>query len=256
MARIYSWNVNGIRAAARKGFFDVLTNSDADIFCVQETKAQPDQLSEDFIIPDGYHSYWSSAERKGYSGVAVFARTEPLSVSRMEIPRFDSEGRALILEYPDFTLIGAYFPNSQEGGRRLDYKLDFCNTIHGICDELDAAGKHIVLCGDYNIAHKPIDLANPKQNEKNAGYLPEEREWMETFTGAGYLDTFRMFNSEPGHYSWWTYRANARARNIGWRIDYHCVNGAAAPRVKSADILPEIYGSDHCPVVLELDEPQ
>ncbi|MFO7780057.1 MAG: exodeoxyribonuclease III, partial [Spirochaetia bacterium] len=124
MARIYSWNVNGIRAAARKGFFDVLTNSNADIFCVQETKAQPDQLSEDFISPDGYHSYWSSAERKGYSGVAVFSRTEPLSVSRMEIPRFDSEGRALILEYPDFTLIGAYFPNSQEGGRRLDYKLD------------------------------------------------------------------------------------------------------------------------------------
>ncbi len=253
MARIYSWNVNGIRAAARKGFFDVLINSDADIFCVQETKAQPDQLSEDFIAPDGYHSYWSSAERKGYSGVAVFSRTEPLSVSRMEIPRFDSEGRALILEYPDFTLIGAYFPNSQEAGRRLDYKLDFCDSMRGICDELDAAGKHIVLCGDYNIAHKPIDLANPKQNEKNAGYLPEEREWMETFTGAGYLDTFRMFNTEPGHYSWWTYRANARARNIGWRIDYHCVNGAAASRVKSAGILPEIYGSDHCPVVLELE---
>jgi exodeoxyribonuclease-3 len=253
MARIYSWNVNGIRAAARKGFFDVLTNSNADIFCVQETKAQPEQLSEDFIAPDGYHSYWSSAERKGYSGVAVFSRTEPLSVSRMEIPRFDSEGRALILEYPDFTLIGAYFPNSQEGGRRLDYKLDFCDSMRAICDELDTAGKHIVLCGDYNIAHKPIDLANPKQNEKNAGYLPEEREWMETFTGAGYLDTFRMFNTEPGHYSWWTYRANARARNIGWRIDYHCVNGAAASRVKSAGILPEIYGSDHCPVVLELE---
>jgi exodeoxyribonuclease-3 len=253
MARIYSWNVNGIRAAARKGFFDVLTNSNADIFCVQETKAQPDQLSEDFIAPDGYHSYWSSAERKGYSGVAVFSRTEPRSVSRMEIPRFDSEGRALILEYPNFTLIGAYFPNSQEGGRRLDYKLDFCDSMREICDELDTAGKHIVLCGDYNIAHKPIDLANPKQNEKNAGYLPEEREWMETFTGAGYLDTFRMFNSEPGHYSWWTYRANARARNIGWRIDYHCVNGAAGSRVKSAGILPEIYGSDHCPVVLELE---
>jgi exodeoxyribonuclease-3 len=253
MARIYSWNVNGIRAAARKGFFNVLTNSNADIFCVQETKAQPEQLSEDFIAPDGYHSYWSSAERKGYSGVAVFSRTEPLSVSRMEIPRFDSEGRALILEYPDFTLIGAYFPNSQEGGRRLDYKLDFCDSMRAICDELDTAGKHIVLCGDYNIAHKPIDLANPKQNEKNAGYLPEEREWMETFTGAGYLDTFRMFNTEPGHYSWWTYRANARARNIGWRIDYHCVNGAAASRVKSAGILPEIYGSDHCPVVLELE---
>jgi len=253
MARIYSWNVNGIRAAARKGFFDVLTNSNADIFCVQETKAQPDQLSEDFIAPDGYHSYWSSAERKGYSGVAVFSRTEPRSVSRMEIPRFDSEGRALVLEYPDFTLIGAYFPNSQEGGRRLDYKLDFCDSMREICDQLDTAGKHIVLCGDYNIAHKPIDLANPKQNEKNAGYLPEEREWMETFTGAGYLDTFRMFNSEPGHYSWWTSRANARARNIGWRIDYHCVNGAAASRVRSAGILPEIYGSDHCPVVLELE---
>ncbi|MFP4374016.1 MAG: exodeoxyribonuclease III [Spirochaetaceae bacterium] len=253
MVRIYSWNVNGIRAAARKGFFDVLAGSDADVFCVQETKARPEQLTEDFINPDGYRSYWSSAERKGYSGVAVFSRTEPISVSRMEIPRFDEEGRALILEYPDFVLITAYFPNSQEGGRRLDYKLDFCNSMHGICDELDRAGKHVVLCGDYNIAHKAIDLANPKQNENNAGYLPEERAWMETFTGAGYLDTFRMFNSEPGHYSWWTYRANARARNIGWRIDYHCVNGAARSRVGNAAILPDIYGSDHCPVVLELE---
>ncbi len=253
MVRIYSWNVNGIRAAARKGFFDVLAGSDADVFCVQETKARPEQLTEDFINPDGYRSYWSSAERKGYSGVAVFSRTEPISVSRMEIPRFDEEGRALILEYPDFVLITAYFPNSQEGGRRLDYKLDFCNSMHGICDELDRAGKHVVLCGDYNIAHKAIDLANPKQNENNAGYLPEERAWMETFTGAGYLDTFRMFNSEPGHYSWWTYRANARARNIGWRIDYHCVNGAARSRVANAAILPDIYGSDHCPVVLELE---
>lgn len=253
MTRIYSWNVNGIRACARKGFFDVLTNSNADIFCIQETRAQPDQLSEDFIEPDGYHSYWSSAERKGYSGVAVYTREKPLSVSRMEIERFDSEGRALFLEYPEFTLITAYFPNSQEGGKRLGYKLDFCDNIRKICDELTDAGKTVVLGGDFNIAHKPIDLANPKENEKNAGFLPEERTWMDQFTGAGYLDTFRMFNSQPNNYTWWTYRANARERNVGWRIDYHCVNGASRERVKHAEILPHIYGSDHCPVLVEID---
>jgi exodeoxyribonuclease-3 len=253
MARIYSWNVNGIRACAKKGFFDVLEQSEADIFCVQETKAQPEQLSEDFTDPPGYHSYWSSAERKGYSGVAVYSREEPLSVSRMEVSRFDSEGRTLILEYPEVTLIGAYFPNSQEGGRRLDYKLDYCETMRGICDELTAAGRTVVVCGDFNIAHKPIDLANPKQNEKNAGYLPEEREWMETFTTSGYVDSFRVFNTEPGNYTWWTYRANARARNVGWRIDYHCVDQASRNRVRSSEILPEIYGSDHCPVRIEID---
>jgi exodeoxyribonuclease-3 len=253
MARIYSWNVNGIRACARKGFFDVLRDSDADIFCVQETKAQPEQLSDDFLEPEGYRTYWASADRRGYSGVAVYTRSEPLAVARMEIPRFDSEGRALILEYPSLVLITAYFPNSQDAGRRLDYKLDFCESMRGICDNLDRMGKHVVLCGDYNIAHKPIDLANPRQNEKNAGYLPEERGWMETFTTAGYVDTFRMFTSDPGHYTWWTYRANARERNIGWRIDYHCVNAAARTRVTSSDIRPEIYGSDHCPVVLQID---
>ena len=253
MPLIYSWNVNGIRACARKGFFDVLESSGADIFCVQETKAQPEQLNEDFTEPEGYHSYWSSADRKGYSGVAVYTKERPLSVSHMEIARFDVEGRTLLLEYPDFTLVSAYFPNSQEGGKRLDYKLDYCETMHGICDELSSDGRTVVVCGDYNIAHKPIDLANPKQNEKNAGYLPEEREWMTTFTSAGYRDTFRMFNTEPGHYTWWTYRANARARNVGWRIDYHCVDGPSEDRVKKADIHPDIYGSDHCPISLELD---
>lgn len=252
MARIYSWNVNGIRACARKGFFDVLNNSEADIFCIQETRAQPDQLSKDFIQPDGFHSYWSSAERKGYSGVAVYTRLEPLSVSTMGIDRFDSEGRALILEYPEFILITAYFPNSQEGGKRLDYKLDFCTTIRKMCDEFAAGGRTVVLNGDFNIAHKLIDLANPKQNENNAGFLPEERAWMDEFTNAGYLDTFRMFNSQPNNYTWWTYRANARERNVGWRIDYHCVDGASRDQVKTSGILPHIYGSDHCPVMVEI----
>ncbi|MFP4638110.1 MAG: exodeoxyribonuclease III [Spirochaetaceae bacterium] len=252
MARLYSWNVNGIRACARKGFFDVLRDSDADVFCVQETRAHPEQLNADFTDPDGYHSYWSSAERRGYSGVAVYTREEPRSVSYMDIPRFDAEGRVLVLEYPRFTLITAYFPNSQEGGRRLDYKLDFCSNMQRICDELAGGGRDVVLCGDFNIAHTPIDLANPKQNEGNAGYLPEEREWMDTFTGAGYLDTFRMFNSEPGNYTWWTYRARARERNVGWRIDYHCINGRARERVLQSEILSHIYGSDHCPVMLEI----
>jgi exodeoxyribonuclease-3 len=252
--RVVSWNVNGIRAAARKGFFDVLTQLDADVFCLQEVKAQPDQLSEDFIRPDGYSSYWAPAERKGYSGVAVYVRREPEAVHRMEIPRFDDEGRALVLEYPGLILVSAYFPNSQDAGKRLDYKLDFCNTTLELLNRQVAGGRDVLLSGDYNIAHTPIDLENPKANENNAGYLPEEREWMSTFLDAGYVDTFRMFNEKPRNYTWWSYRARARERNVGWRIDYHCVNQAARDRVRASKLLPEIHGSDHCPILIELDE--
>jgi exodeoxyribonuclease-3 len=171
----------------------------------------------------------------------------------MGIKRFDDEGRVQVLEYPAFTVINAYFPNSQEAGARLEYKLDFCNSLLSFAKKLVKQGKNILICGDYNIAHTAIDLARPKQNEQNAGYLPEEREWMDKFIRAGFVDTFRVFTPGPGHYSWWSYRANARANNVGWRIDYHCVNQAFQPKVLGAEILTTVHGSDHCPVLVRLD---
>jgi exodeoxyribonuclease III len=253
MRRILSWNVNGIRSIAKKGLLDWLHHESPDILCMQETKASPSQLSQDLLEPHGYQAYWSPAEKPGYSGVAVYTRERPLLVEPMGIPRFDAEGRFLLLEYADFTLITAYFPNSQDGGRRIDYKIDFCESMQALCDELDSAGRRFVLCGDYNIAHRPIDLARPRQNEQTAGYLPEERAWMDRFTAAGYVDTFRMYNSEGGHYTWWSYVTRGRERNVGWRIDYHCVNPAAAGLVAASGMLSHVMGSDHCPIEITLN---
>lgn len=252
MTRIASWNVNGIRAAEKKGLYSWLQERKPDMLCIQETKAQPEQLSSVFHEQDGYRVYFLSAERKGYSGVALYTRQEPLSIGNIGIDDFDREGRVMVAEYPDFILINAYFPNSQPEGARLSYKLEFCEAVHDYCDGLVSEGKEIVLCGDYNIAHTPIDLANPKSNEKNPGYLPEEREWMDTFTGAGYIDTFRLFEKEGGHYTWWSYRFKAREKNVGWRIDYHCISPGLKDRTASAEILSEVYGSDHCPIELSL----
>jgi exodeoxyribonuclease III len=253
MKQILSWNVNGIRAAAKKGFASWLQDVSPDVLCVQETKAQPDQVPPEVAQPEGYHVYWSSAEKKGYSGVAIFSKEEPVSVDRMGIDRFDDEGRLLQLEYPEYTLITAYFPNSQNAGKRLDYKVDFCSSLKDICDRHTAAGKNLVLCGDYNISHKPIDLARPKENENSAGYLPEERAWMDEFIGSGYVDTFRMFNQEGGNYTWWSMITKGRERNVGWRLDYHCVNPQAAKLVRSAEIHADVMGSDHCPVSVTLE---
>jgi exodeoxyribonuclease-3 len=255
MKTILSWNVNGIRAIEKKGMLSVITAAAPDILCMQETKIQEDQLTEALAPPEGYRGYWCSAVKKGYSGVAVFAREKPLSVSRLGDSRFDDEGRVLVLEYPGFTLINAYFPNSQEEGARIAYKVDFCDTLMDYAQNLVGKGKNLVICGDYNIAHKPIDLTNPKANEKNPGYLPEERAWMEKFITSGFADTFRMFNTEPGQYSWWSYRFKAREKNIGWRIDYHCVNDAFRTKVKAAGILSGVMGSDHCPVSVTLNLP-
>ena len=258
--RIISWNVNGIRAIEKKGFTDWLGKESPDILCLNETKAEPGQLSPDLISPQskegggGYKSFWASAKKKGYSGVALYSKTEPQDVRFLGKPEFDDEGRVLVAEYPDFTLIAAYFPNSQDAGARLDYKLAFCGEMLRLCNSLAKKGRHFLLCGDYNIAHTSIDLARPKQNEKSAGYLPQEREWMDTFTQAGYTDTFRHFHpGEPDHYTWWSYWGEARARNVGWRIDYHCVDRAFLPQVKSSIIRPDVTGSDHCPVEIVLD---
>jgi len=251
---IVSWNVNGIRAAEKKGLLEYMMKEAADIVCLQETKAKPEQLTEELITPDGYTSYFSSAVKAGYSGVAVYTRTVPLSVAPLGIAEYDNEGRALAVEYPDFVLINGYFPNSQNEGARLDYKLGYCDAVLSLCDSLVKSGKNVVVCGDYNIAHKPIDLARPKQNEGSPGYLPEERAWMTKYLDAGYTDTFRMFNSEGENYTWWSYRTRGRERNVGWRLDYFCVNEGFSRRVKSSEIRSEVMGSDHCPVVLELSD--
>jgi len=253
MKRIISWNVNGVRAVAKKGFTEWFQAEQPDILCLQETKANPNQLTNELTAPEGYHAYFSSAERKGYSGVAVYSKEKPREVAEMGVKRFDDEGRVLHVAFDSFSLITAYFPNSQPEGRRLDYKLDFCDSMRSTCASITAEGRPLVLCGDYNIAHKPIDLARPKPNEGNPGYLPEERAWMDHFVSSGYTDTFRMFESEGGHYTWWSYVSRGRERNIGWRIDYHTVNEHAKPLVRAAGIMSHVMGSDHCPVDLSLD---
>lgn len=258
MKTVLSWNVNGIRAAEKKGFIEWLSSAAPDVLCLQETKAHPNQLPEHLISPilagGTWKSWWSSAKKAGYSGTAIYSKIEPLNISTLGISEFDDEGRVLMADFNDVTIISAYFPNSQEAGARLGYKLEFCHAIKETCDNLRAHGRNIILSGDYNIAHKPIDLAHPKTNENNPGYLPEERAWMDDFTAAGYVDTFRQFCSAPSHYSWWSYRFKAREKNVGWRIDYHCVNPEFAPKVRSAQILPDVYGSDHCPVTLTYED--
>jgi exodeoxyribonuclease-3 len=259
MTRVFSWNVNGIRACAGKGLFDWLAAESPDVLCLQETKANPDQLTADFLSPsDGkggnYKTYWASAKRKGYSGVAIISKAEPKSISFLGSAAYDEEGRALVADFGAYVLVSAYFPNSQDAGARLGYKLGFCDAILSLCDGVVASGRHVVVAGDYNIAHTPIDLANPKSNEGNPGYLPEERAWMTKYLGAGYSDSFRRFNAEPGQYTWWTYRVpGARERNIGWRLDYHCVDEGLLGAVKAAAIHPAVMGSDHCPVSIDLD---
>jgi exodeoxyribonuclease-3 len=249
--KFISWNVNGLRAIEKKGFVDIIYKLDADIISLQEIKALPDQLPESVRNLEGYGAYWHSAKRKGYAGVCIYTRIKPLNVIYgMDIPEYDQEGRVLTLEFEDFFLVNAYFPNAQHGLLRIDFKLQFNHEIHNFLNRL-AEKKSVVICGDLNVAHKPIDLANPKQNEKNPGYSVPEREWMDTFTGTGYIDTFRKFNQDPEHYTWWSYRFNARPRNIGWRIDYFCVDPASENRVKDADILDHVLGSDHCPVSLD-----
>jgi exodeoxyribonuclease-3 len=256
--KFVSWNVNGIRALEKKGFISTLPEFDADIICLQETKAQPEQLSEELKNIPGYTSYWHSAERKGYSGVAFYSRIEPIAVHYgLGDPEFDCEGRVLTLEFDSFFLINIYFPNSGDQLKRLDYKLRFNQRLTVFAKELEAR-KVVILCGDFNVAHKEIDLKNPKTNIKNAGFTPEERAWMDTFVEAGYVDTFRIFNQEPDQYTWWSYRFSARSKNIGWRIDYFCVDQVAKTKVKSAAILKDVLGSDHCPVELLYlaDKPQ
>lgn len=246
-----TWNVNGLRSVTGKGFMKWFEESDLDFVCLQEIKAKAEQLSEDVRYPRGYHSFFFSAEKPGYSGVAIYAKREPLAVREgIGMPQFDGEGRVLELEYKDFDLISAYFPNSQRDHARLPYKLAFLRAIQDRLEAKRAAGRHVLICGDFNIAHKEIDLKNPKSNRNNAGFLPEERAWLDGFTQAGWIDAFREFEKGPDHYTWWSNRPGVRERNIGWRLDYFFVNPEFRDRLKAASHAPHVMGSDHCPVLL------
>ena len=251
--RLFSWNVNGIRACAERGFLRWFEAQAADVVCLQEIKARPEQLDEELRRPLGYHAVWHPARRPGYSGVALFSRRSPLAVREgIGNPEIDREGRVLVAEYRGFVLVNAYFPNSQRDHARLGFKLKFCNVMLRFLNRLRRGGKKVIVCGDFNIAHTEIDLRNPKSNQDNAGFLPEERAWLDRFTKHGYIDAFRHFCDEPEHYTWWSYRAGVRERNIGWRIDHFFVGPELRRRMRSAFHQPEVLGSDHCPIGLEL----
>ena len=252
--KLISWNVNGIRAAAQKGYLEWFIAEQPDILCLQETKAHPEQVPPELAAPDGYDAQWNSARRRGYSGVATFSKIKPLEIRKgLDVPEFDLEGRIIESHYENFVLINAYFPNGQRDHGRVPFKLEFSDRVLARCEDLKKQGKNIIICGDYNTAHKEIDLTYPKANQKTTGFLPHERAWIDKFIAHGYIDTFRQFNSEPENYTWWTYRLNARERNIGWRIDYFFVSENMLGNVKDAFILPEVMGSDHCPVGIEIE---
>ena len=250
---IVSWNINGIRSAFKKGFLEWLKTEVPDILCLQETKAHPEQIEKQRSQLDNYHTFWNYPETKGYSGVATFTRKEPAFVRKgFAAPQFDSEGRVLITEFPEFILYNVYFPNGKMGPERLQYKLDFYDAFLEHIDLLKNQGRRLIICGDYNTAHKEIDIARPKQNEKLSGFLPIEREWMDKLIDHGYIDTFRHFNNEPHQYTWWDAKTNSRARNVGWRIDYFFVTENVLPSISSAFIMPDVMGSDHCPIGITL----
>lgn len=249
--KLISWNVNGLRACVRKGFLDYFKDIDADIFCVQETKLQEGQIDLDL---EGYYDYWNYAEKKGYSGTAVFTKEKPLSVKYgLGIEEHDNEGRVITLEFEKFYLVNVYTPNSQRELTRLDYRMTWEDEFRSYLQQLDK-DKPVILCGDLNVAHKEIDLKNPKTNRRNAGFTDEERGKMTELLGSGFIDTFRYFYPDKEEaYSWWSYMRKSRDRNVGWRIDYFIVSERLKDNLKDAEIHSEVLGSDHCPVVLEIE---
>jgi len=251
--KLLSWNVNGIRAVDRKGALAWFLNEKPSILCLQETKAHQDQVPPALQSVDGYHIYFTAAERKGYSGVGLYTSVKPKAVHHgFGVEEFDREGRTIIAEYDKFTLLNVYFPNGKASKERLAYKMAFYEVFLDHINLRRDRGEKIVFCGDVNTAHKEIDLARPKENEKVSGFLPEEREWMDRLVDNGYVDTLRMFSAEPGQYSWWDMKSRSRERNVGWRIDYFFASENLCKNVKAGFILPEIEGSDHCPVGMEL----
>lgn len=253
--RILCWNVNGIRAIWKKGFPEWFDKEQPDILCIQETKAQPDQLGEDIKNFKDYKSYFFSAEKKGYSGVAVWTRQEPIRVSTgFSNPYFDMEGRVIEMEFPGFVLFNVYFPNGGRGPERVKYKLDFYDSLFQRTEQLRKEGKNVIVCGDYNTAHKEIDLARPKENSTVSGFLPEERAWIDRIIGMDYIDIFREYNKEPGQYTYWDQITRARLRNVGWRIDYYMISKEMRDKISNAAIHMDVQGSDHCPIELIVKE--
>ena len=251
MKRMISWNVNGIRACVGKGFLESFAALDADIFCLQETKVQEGQLD---LAPEGYHCYWNYAEKKGYSGTAIFTKEEPIAVfCGMDIQKHDTEGRLITLEFPDFYFATCYTPNAQDGLRRLPYRMEWEDDFRAYLCSLDKT-KPVIFCGDLNVAHEEIDLKNPKTNRGNPGFTDEERGKFSDLLAAGFTDSFRyLYPDRTDAYSWWSYRFHAREKNVGWRIDYFVVSNRIAPLIKEAKIHPEVFGSDHCPVELDIE---
>ena len=251
--RALSWNVNGLRAVHKKGFLEWFSKESPEILCLQETKAQEDQLPDPLRNIAGYQSYFSSGVRKGLSGVALYTRTEPVEVSYgFGIEKFDTEGRIIVADYGEFVLLNIYFPNGRSSAERLTYKMEFYDAFLEFVDRLTGQGKSVVVCGDYNTAHKEIDLARPKANEKVSGFLPEERAWMDKLVGHGYVDTFRMYSQQPEQYTYWDMMTRARDRNVGWRIDYFFASETFSSRISGAHIYPDVMGSDHCPVGVDI----
>lgn len=253
--KLLTWNVNGLRAIEKKGFLEWMHQESPDILCIQETKACSDQLGFHLTYPEGYFAHYSSCSvKKGYSGVATFSKQKPLRVTEgMGIEKFDQEGRMVTTEFEQFTLLNVYFPNGKASDERLVYKMEFYEAFLRHIQVLTKQGKKVIFCGDVNTAHRPVDLARPKENEKISGFLPIEREWMDRLVEAGYVDSLREFSSNPGLYTWWSLRSGARQRNVGWRIDYFFLEKSLRPYLRKAFILPEVMGSDHCPAGILLD---
>jgi len=251
--KIISWNVNGIRAVLKKGFLEFISKENPDIICIQETKASPEQV--DLNLENYPYKYWNSAIKKGYSGTAIFSKIKPIAIENdLKIEKHDQEGRVICFELDDYYLVTVYTPNSKRDLSRLNYRykewdIDFLKYLQKL-----ESKKPVIFCGDLNVAHKEIDLKNPKNNKRNAGFTTEERTGFENYMQTDFIDTFRMFNQDPNHYTWWSYMFNSRAKNVGWRIDYFCVSSAIQNKIKSSIILPEIMGSDHAPILIEIDE--
>ena len=251
--KLFSWNVNGIRASVKKGIVEWITKEQPDIFCTQETKAQFHQLPESITNISGYTSYWNSAEKPGYSGVSIHTKSKPENHENgMGVEEFDQEGRTLMMKFQNFTLYNVYFPNGQSKEERLKYKLEFYDEFLKKILKKKEDGEKIVICGDFNTAHHEIDLARPKENIKNSGFLPIEREWLDQLVDSGFIDCFREFSQESGNYTFWDTKTRARDRNIGWRIDYFFIDEQLKSNLASAEIMNEVYGSDHCPIAIEL----
>lgn len=256
MLKLYSWNVNGLRAVHRKGIFlDWLERTQPDILCLQETKCRPEQLSEEVLHPPGYYTYWAVAERGGYSGVALYSKRPPLSVQvGLGIPEFDSEGRTLVADYGDYALVNAYFPNGSRDHVRVPFKMQYKADFLEYIERLRQAGQSVIFCGDVNTAHRPIDLARPRQNQNTTGFLPIEREWLDRVIERGYLDAYRTLHPDTaGAYTWWAQVTYSRQKNVGWRLDYFFVSDDFWACVLDASIHPDVSGSDHCPISLTLD---